>query len=497
MGQHFTPEPVAWFLWEQIIATLPDNPGELQVIDPAAGEGALLRAAAAHDDRHQRHGKEIDPLVAERGRDAGVEHGDGLFDLSGALCDVVVANPPFGRASDLLDADQWERLLDGEQRHEIWGSGGRNPRRQLASRPLEQLFVERCLSLVTVGGRLGLVLPDGLLANRRAQPARDWILQRTRPLLIAAMPGSTFRHPGLNAMAHVVVLERLAEPDESGAGPMEARSPWDCLIVQRFGARRARLSEALSRISGELDQVRKGGKVTGIVRVGGSEFEGRRWDASFWHGRHSTSLWSAQTRVAPLGDYIEQITYGPIVTGSAPIHDVEGITSIRQGDFTVTGLDLSEALRVTPNGPHDPARSRVLPGDLLMPRSGAGALGRNRVAVYLGLEEANIGCFVDRIRLRGINPFYVWLFLRSRPGWGQIQAAINGVGTPNINFEEIRSLQIPIVSDTEQDRCEAGYRERVLPLHEVSADQQERRRADAAFLGLVNELEALLARPEG
>ena len=96
-------------------------------------------------------------------------------------------------------------------------------------------------------------------------------------------------------------------------------------------------------------------------------------------------------------------------------------------------------------------------GDLLLPRSGSGSLGRNRLAVYLNSSPANVGCFVDLVRLSGVNPFFVWFFFRSTPGWSQIRSVLNGVGTPNISFSEIRALQLPVIPDEEQSRLQSSY----------------------------------------
>ena len=490
-GQHFTPEPTAAFLWEQIRSVMPPvlpSGKRLRVVDPAAGEGALLRPLNGVQT-DLAIGLEIDPVVAKRGRRVGVEVGDGLLDhqLRAASFDVAVANPPFGRASDLLTEDQW-RQLGSRRGPSIWGEWSANSRRRFASRPLEQLFVERCLEVVSVGGWLALILPDGLLANRRSQAARDWILQRARPAMIVALPSATFRRPGLHAMAHLVLLKRKTTDHGAPQGD-------PCWLVQRPSVR-LDLSSLMATISTDLQQARDGHKIEGISSIDPGRLRGSRWDAGYWQGQQQAHWWSPKIRDAPLGDFVENLTYGPIVTGSKPTHVVDGIVSIRQGDFTGTGLRLTQALRVALHGDHDPQRSRVPCRDQLLPRSGAGALGRNRIGVYLLEEEANIGCFVDRIRLVGINPFYVWLFLRTQPGWGQIKAAFNGVGTPNINFEEIRSLRIPQLSPERQDRVEAAYKQRILPLHvEERADATEQ--AVVEFSALIHELEQLLMGKRG
>jgi hypothetical protein len=219
------------------------------------------------------------------------------------------------------------------------------------------------------------------------------------------------------------------------------------------------------------------------------ELAGRRWDPQYWLADPTRSLRRAGHSLRPLGDFVDHLTYGPIITGRRPTHQSGGIRVIGQVDFCETGLAPTAALRVAPGSDFDPARSRVLPRDLLLPRSGAGSLGQNRLAVYVDEEEANIGCFVDLVRLAGINPFYVWLFLRTGPGWGQIRRVINGVGMPNISFAEIRSLQVPLVDGEEQEVWEGRYSREVLPHHRRrEKSNAEAQRAAARFRVLLQDL---------
>ena len=167
----------------------------------------------------------------------------------------------------------------------------------------------------------------------------------------------------------------------------------------------------------------------------------------------------------PLGDFVGHLTYGPIVTGRKMKHVEVGRPVIRQGDIAETGLLRKQLMRVEFEGEFDPARSRVRKGDFLLARSGAGSLGKNRMVVYTGREQANIGCFVDLVRLVGVNAFFVWFFFKTCYGRSQIFAVANGVGTPNINFSEIRGLLIPKVNSETQRALENRYRTQVLPLH--------------------------------
>ena len=229
-----------------------------------------------------------------------------------------------------------------------------------------------------------------------------------------------------------------------------------------------------------------------LLSVGQRALRTQRWDPRFWQGRTAVRRLANHLRLVPLGEYICHLTYGPIVTGSRPQHVEAGVPVIRQGDIAETGLDNRELLRVAPAGAHDPPRSRVRPGDLLLPRSGAGALGRNRLAVYMGNGPANVGCFVDLIRLEGLNPFYAWFFFKTRLGRAQIAAYANGVGTPNISFGEIRALQIAALPAAYQEELERHYREQVWPLHCRRENAELRVEAERRFRAIVDDLEDYL-----
>jgi len=114
------------------------------------------------------------------------------------------------------------------------------------------------------------------------------------------------------------------------------------------------------------------------------------------------------------------------------------------------------------------------PGDVVLPRSGEGSLGKHRVAVFLGDEPAGVGSFVDLIRLRGLNPFCLAAFLKSRLGRAQVSRFANGVGVPNISFDEIRALEVPRLPPDRQRAVERDYRRAVLPLHRKAVARHRR-----------------------
>ncbi|MFP4249504.1 MAG: hypothetical protein ACLFU7_07580 [Armatimonadota bacterium] len=191
-----------------------------------------------------------------------------------------------------------------------------------------------------------------------------------------------------------------------------------------------------------------------------------RLDPGYWHPQYDRVTARCSAPLEPLGGYIAHITYGAIVTGRKLPHDPDGYALLGQGALRQTGVDLSDCPRIASDSPWVLERTEVAPGDLLIARSGAGSLEKNRLAVYHSDEPAVVDCWVDIVRLEGIDPDFVAVFLKTRFGWAQIHRLINGVGPANLSFDEIRSLRVPAVDRTLQERIAERYLVGVLPLHD-------------------------------
>jgi len=206
---------------------------------------------------------------------------------------------------------------------------------------------------------------------------------------------------------------------------------------------------------------------------------GQRWDPGYWFRVAGPAAWAC----APLGDFIEKITYGPIVTGQRPQPAASGVAIIDQKALRPTGVVLGRAVTVAEGSVYDLPRCRLQRDDIVLARSGAGTLAKKRFTVFREPVTATVSCFVDLIRLRGISPRYVATFLRSRPGWAQIERLINGVGTPNLSFDEIRSLQIPLLPAEDQAAVDAAWQE-VERLHAAGCLDEAGAALDAAVARL-------------
>ncbi|MEW5987168.1 MAG: N-6 DNA methylase [Chloroflexota bacterium] len=143
----------------------------------------------------------LSPLASLAG---GIQNGlpDRLGFYAGGLT-MILTNPPFG--SKVTNRRVLEDLAarDGVSRNN--GSVAR-------SLPQEVAFVNRCLEFLTPGGRLGIVLPDGVLANSSLQFVRDWILRWARLKAVISLPQETFAPYGAGVKTSLVFLQKRANP---------------------------------------------------------------------------------------------------------------------------------------------------------------------------------------------------------------------------------------------------------------------------------------------
>jgi hypothetical protein len=228
-----------------------------------------------------------------------------------------------------------------------------------------------------------------------------------------------------------------------------------------------------------------------------SEYEEHpmRWNAEFWSHRWSdiyeTLMERCPFEVQKLGEFIPEkvsrfgqevpgITYGQVGERVYPpkgtkvkISDGQvtlklpdgtkaaGVAYLQVRNLRRTGIDIyaspPEKRYIVEGSRNDPIRSRLMPGDLLLIRSGVGSLGRC-VVVPEGLGLMNVSQHISRIVLEGIKSEWVAVFLQSCYGAGQMSRWLSGAtGQVEIDFKEIRRLLIPVPDQKIQEAIAHQY----------------------------------------
>lgn len=163
----------------------------------------------------------------------GVHHHDGLLNVNGIFeerFDVIVTNPPFGSQvrddvkitmEDLQDQEAIKQYINkyGDKYKDCLlteNDVGKaiNKRFDIGSKLTEVLFIERCLNLLKKGGRLGIVLPDGVLNGANLQKCRDFIEGKARILMITSIPQDVFVAAGATVKPSLLFFKKFTEEEE-------------------------------------------------------------------------------------------------------------------------------------------------------------------------------------------------------------------------------------------------------------------------------------------
>jgi type I restriction enzyme M protein len=107
--------------------------------------------------------------------------------------DLVLTNPPFGSLLGSEALNQLDRFQLAEGRKSV---------------PLEVLGLERCIQFLRPGGKLGIVLPDGTLANRNSKYVREWLEQKAKIRAIVSLPIETFMPFGASIKTSLVFVRK-------------------------------------------------------------------------------------------------------------------------------------------------------------------------------------------------------------------------------------------------------------------------------------------------
>lgn len=166
----------------------------------------------------------------------GVHHNDGLLNVNGIFenrFDVILTNPPFGsrveKSLKITDADKYTDAVRIKKYQDRYGKAYDEALKQVnnnigksllelyktgsMSALTEVLFIERCLNLLKPGGRMGIVLPEGVLNNSALQKIRDFVESKAKILLITSIPQDVFIASGATVKPSLLFFKKFTEDE--------------------------------------------------------------------------------------------------------------------------------------------------------------------------------------------------------------------------------------------------------------------------------------------
>ncbi len=166
----------------------------------------------------------------------GVHHHDGLLNVNGIFenrFDVILTNPPFGSRVEkdlkITEADKFTDEAKIAVYKERYGDAYTQALKQVNDNVgksllslykidnglTEVLFIERCLNLLKPGGRMGIVLPEGVLNGTNIQKAREFVEGKAKILLIVSIPQDVFIASGATVKPSLLFFKKFTEEETS------------------------------------------------------------------------------------------------------------------------------------------------------------------------------------------------------------------------------------------------------------------------------------------
>ena len=198
----------------------------------------------------------------------GVHHHDGFINVNGIFeerFDIVLTNPPFGAnveendvilESDIAAPDEVEdryrreygslytdalarvRAAKGKRITSLYDLPGKSGRIKT-----EVLFLERCLALLKPGGRLGIVLPEGIYNNPSLASVREYVEDRAFIRAVISLPQETFVSAGASVKASLLFLQKFTEEEQASFNAKKSKAEIE--IEEKYQEEKARRIAAL------------------------------------------------------------------------------------------------------------------------------------------------------------------------------------------------------------------------------------------------------------
>lgn len=244
-GQFFTPRNLARFAVE-IVNPKPSE----KIIDPACGAGGFLIETFRYSSNGSKSHLSTENRACSTEKIIGVDKDCFLAKIAQAqlklngcdskvFCenslarpdewdkktneyvaldkfDIVITNPPFGARIPV----EGVKLLDQYDLAREWKSRKINDKidytitadLKLTEAP-QILFIERCLDLLKEGGRMAIVLPEGILGNANSGFVRKFIRENAEVIAIIDCPLETFL-PSTPTKTCLLILKKAKNPQQ-------------------------------------------------------------------------------------------------------------------------------------------------------------------------------------------------------------------------------------------------------------------------------------------
>lgn len=426
-NQYFTPK----FAVEKALSFIPDSKIE-NIIDPAVGNGVFLKVVAKKWEKLKLFGVDVDRKVIEElekfnFQNANFFCGDALLQetwqkrelqniISNGGFDLVAGNPPFS---------SWFHRIVTPQILSNYKLARRNGR-LMRSQAIEILFLEIFISLCKYNGFVIIVLPDGILSNPLHKYIREFILEGTEVKHIISLPRNVFENT--SAKTSILILQKR---------------------------RKVGLDYQTN-----ISHIEKSGNINNTIKLRATDLI-NRMDYSYYHNLKKScikELMEKGIKFKLLKDLVVYCKTGKTLYGKERKFSKEGLRFLHATNITDIGINYKRDQKfIDPLSKMNFLSAYAKVGNILFVRVGVGCAGR--VAIVNSKDDEGVATdYLHILRVNGIDPYFLTIYLKTKYGKQSIELLKHGVGTVSINKSDIYSIPVPIVSDKMQESIKIKYK---------------------------------------
>jgi type I restriction enzyme M protein len=203
----------------------------------------------------------------------GVHQHNGFINVNGIFegrFDIILTNPPFGANVEPTDvvtqADVAVPDEEYERCAEVYGKAYKDAHARVKAavgKPIaslfelpkaegkvrtEILFIERCLALLRPGGRLGIVLPEGIFNNPSLAHVREFCEDRAFIRAVVSLPQETFFSSGASVKASLLFMQKFTEEEKARFDKIRAEA-----IAEVEAKYAEEIAKETARLQAEVD----------------------------------------------------------------------------------------------------------------------------------------------------------------------------------------------------------------------------------------------------
>jgi len=397
--------------------------------------------------------------------------------------DIIMTNPPFGAKIPIKGEQvlrqydlgfKWKKQYLANKIDWRWSRTSKVAKKV----PPQILFIERCLQLLGPGGRMAIVLPDGILGGDKIGYVAAFIKAKARIIALIDCPVETFA-PMVTTKTHVVFLEKKdhRESDKTYQVFMA--------VARKVGHNRKGRplpEDDLPTIVENYEQLVVRGKKEPFTELGflvdskwlEDNLLARRYLPKYIEVLETITR--SKHPVETLGTMKSRINTGANVGSSDYVARGQGLPYILVGNITEEGINFSDLKHIKPDAAIKNAI--VHSGDIIINRCG----NDSGIAAVVppDLDGAVLCGFAFRMVLKDKwDPYYVTAFLNSPLGRKQMLRIAAGSVLDHITKADLQKVRVIYLPKSSRDQVikrmheavdlRMGSRKRLAELNEVLA----------------------------